>query len=44
MEAVNRLNTHGQWHYLLVEDPGQMGIQINSYFDTQWEPGPFELS
>ena len=43
-EAVNRLGSHGQWHYLLVEDPGRMSIELNGYADSQWEPAPFELN
>ncbi|CAA7618460.1 hypothetical protein MTBSS4_210108 [Magnetospirillum sp. SS-4] len=34
---------HGCWKYLLVEDPGKLGIQMNVFTDSKWDEGPFEL-
>ncbi|KAB2542388.1 hypothetical protein AL035_07695 [Salipiger aestuarii] len=44
VEAVNRLGEHGVWKYLLVEDPGRLGIQMNTFTQNKWEEGPFQLS
>lgn len=43
VEAVNRLGTHGRWHYVMVEDPGRMGLEINAFSDTNWDEGDFDL-
>ena len=29
--AVTRLGQYGTWHYLLVTDPGRLGLMLNSY-------------
>ncbi len=44
VEAVNRLGGHGVWRYLLVEDPGRLGIQLNAFTGRQWDEGPFHLA
>lgn len=44
VEAVNSLGDQGVWRYLLVEDPGKAGLQLNAFTDQQWDHGPFELS
>lgn len=43
VEAVNRLGEHGVWKYLLVEDPGRLGIQMNAFTGAKWDEGLFEL-
>ncbi|SNR73651.1 hypothetical protein [Paracoccus sediminis] len=44
VEAVNRLGGHGVWRYLLVEDPGRLGIQLNEFTCSKWDEGPFQLT
>jgi len=44
VEAVNRLGTHGRWNYVMVEDPGRMGIELNNFTSSTLNDGPFELS
>jgi type III restriction enzyme len=41
--AVTRLGTHGSWHYLLVTDPGRLGILINAYTKEGMTSGEFQL-
>ncbi|KAA0592930.1 type III restriction enzyme [Azospirillum lipoferum] len=43
-EAVNRLGLHGRWHYVMVEDPGRVGLELNKFAAAKWSEGPFELS
>jgi type III restriction enzyme len=43
VEAVNRLGEHGVWRYLLVEDPGKLGIQLNEFTSSRWDEEPFQL-
>lgn len=43
VKAVNRLGLHGIWHYLLVLDPGALGVALNAYTDAKWDAGQFEL-
>ena len=42
--AVNRLGTHGNWHYLLVTDPGRLGQMLNGFTGVSWDQGAFALS
>lgn len=44
VNAVNRLGQHGTWHYLLVTDPGKMGIALNAYTTAKWDEGRLELT
>ena len=44
VEAVNGLGNQGVWKYLLVEDPGKAGLQLNEFTNQQWDHGPFELT
>ncbi len=37
VNAVNRLGSHGIWHYLLVTDPGSLGNAINPYTTAKWD-------
>lgn len=41
--AVNRLGQYGEWHYLMVTDPGRMAEEINPFATAQWSEGPFTL-
>ena len=43
-KAVNRLGQHGSWHYLLVTDPGRVGVMLNPFVAAQWDQGVFELA
>lgn len=42
--AVNRLGEHGTWRYLLVTDPGRLGMMLNEFTRTPWDSGPFVLT
>ena len=42
--AVNRLGQYGEWHYLMVTDPGRMAAEINPFATAQWSEGPFTLT
>jgi type III restriction enzyme len=42
--AVNRLGTHGNWHYLLVTDPGRLGQMLNGFTGASRDEGAFALS
>lgn len=42
--AVTRLGTYGTWHYLLVTDPGKLGIMLNAYTKKGWVQGEFQLT
>ena len=42
--AVNRLGTHGNWHYLLVTDPGRLGQMLDGFTGASWDEGAFALS
>lgn len=44
VEAVNSLGDQGVWRYLLVNDPGKAGLQLNAFTDLQWDHGPFDLT
>ena len=44
VDAVNRLGNQGAWKYLLVEDPGKLGVQLNEFTNDQGEEEPFHLS
>ncbi|NEI28466.1 MULTISPECIES: BPTD_3080 family restriction endonuclease [Rhizobium] len=35
--AVNRLGQYGLWHYLLVSDPGRLGLVINDFTGASWK-------
>jgi type III restriction enzyme len=41
--AVTRLGQRGNWHYLLVTDPGRLGLMLNAYTTAAWDQGEFEL-
>jgi type III restriction enzyme len=43
VNAVNRLGQHGEWHYLIVTDPGALGKAANAYSTAQWDERTFEL-
>ncbi len=43
VNAVNHLGQHGTWHYLLVTDPGKLGIALNDHTTAKWDEGQFEL-
>jgi type III restriction enzyme len=43
VKAVNRLGQHGTWRYLLVTDPGKLGIALNEHTTDKWDEGQFEL-
>lgn len=43
VEAVNRLGEHGVLKYLLVEDPGLLGIQINTFTEKSRKNGHFSF-
>ena len=43
-EAINRLGQHGNWHYLLVEDPGRTAIELNDFTVSKLDEGLLELS
>lgn len=40
---ANRLGQYGEWHYLMVTDPGRMAEEINPFATAQWSEGPFTL-
>jgi type III restriction enzyme len=42
--AVTRLGQYGSWHYLLVTDPGRLGLMLNAYTTAAWDQGEFRLS
>ena len=42
--AVNRLGTYGNWHYLLVTDPGRLGPMLNGFTGASWDYGALSLS
>lgn len=42
--AVTQLGQYGPWHYLLVTDPGRLGLMLNSYTSAAWEQGEFTLT
>jgi type III restriction enzyme len=37
VKAVNRLGQHGTWHYLLITDPGLVGISLNDFTTAKWD-------
>ena len=41
--GVARLGTYGTWHYLLVTDPGRLGLMLNAFTKAGWDQGQFEL-
>ena len=43
-EAVSRLGQYGTWHYLLVTDPGRLGLMLNGYTSADWQQGEFQLT
>ncbi|MBN8948941.1 MAG: DEAD/DEAH box helicase family protein [Rhizobiales bacterium] len=43
-DAVNRLGDYGAWHYLLVTDPGRLGLELNAHTNAAWDEGPFALT
>uniref|UniRef100_A0A1W6STP2 Hydrolase n=2 Tax=Nitrosospira lacus TaxID=1288494 RepID=A0A1W6STP2_9PROT len=43
VNAVNRLGQHGTWHYLLVTDPGALGVALNVFATAKWDEGQFDL-
>ena len=44
VEAVNRLGDRGVWHYVLVEDPGRVAIQIDKLTNAKWQESQFQLT
>ena len=44
VNAVNQLNQHGTWHYLLVTDPGRLGQMLNAFTRVSWSEEEFALS
>jgi type III restriction enzyme len=44
VDAVNRLGQYGRWHYLLISDPGRLGLMINDFTGASWDEGPFALT
>jgi type III restriction enzyme len=42
--AVTRLGQYGTWHYLLVTDPGQLGLMLNAYTNADSEQVEFQLT
>ncbi|MBR0954147.1 BPTD_3080 family restriction endonuclease [Bradyrhizobium canariense] len=42
--AVTRLGGYGTWHYLLVTDPGRLGVMMNEFTRAAWDQGGFELT
>jgi type III restriction enzyme len=42
--AVTRLGQYGAWHYLLVTDPGRLGLKLNVHSSAAWDPRTFELT
>lgn len=42
--AVTRLGQHGRWRYLLVTDPGRVGIHIDEYCILNRDEGDFVLT
>lgn len=42
--AVTRLSSYGTWHYLLVTDPGKLGIMLNGFTSVAWHQGKFSLT
>ena len=33
--AVNRLGTHGRWHYVMLKDPARMTAELNRFADAR---------
>ncbi|RUW61854.1 DEAD/DEAH box helicase family protein [Mesorhizobium sp. M7A.F.Ca.US.008.03.1.1] len=44
VKAVNRLGQHGTWHYILVTEPGRLGLTLNAFTQAAWDEGVFELT
>jgi type III restriction enzyme len=42
--AVTRLGQYGTWHYLLVTDPGKLGLMLNAFATAWWQQGEFQLT
>ncbi len=42
--GVTRLGQYGTWHYLLVTDPGRLGLMLNAFTSVGWEQGKFQLT
>ena len=42
--AVTRLGQYGPWRYLLVTDPGRLGLVLNAFTDATWDASEFELT
>lgn len=42
--AVTRLGQFGTWRYLLVTDPGKLGIMLNAFTSAAWDQGEFSLT
>lgn len=41
--AVNRLGTQGRWLYLLVTDPGRVGLMLNAFCASKWTEPALDL-
>ncbi|HEX9593260.1 MAG TPA: hypothetical protein VGB12_07950, partial [bacterium] len=42
--AVNRAGVYGQWGYVVVEDPGELGPVIDGHASARWDPSTLELT
>ncbi|TPJ90600.1 hydrolase [Mesorhizobium sp. B2-3-13] len=42
--GVTQLGQHGTWRYLLVTEPGRVGVMLNSFTGAKWDEGEFELN
>ncbi|KYK45333.1 hydrolase [Bradyrhizobium liaoningense] len=43
-EAVTRLTQYGNWQYLLVTDPGRLGLMLNAFTNARWNQEEFKLT
>jgi type III restriction enzyme len=43
VNAINRPGLHGVRRYLLVTDPGALGVLLNAYTTAKWNEGQLEL-
>ena len=44
VNAVNHLGQPGAWRYLLVTDPGKLGLALDDHTTAKWDEGQFELA
>ena len=43
VNAINLPGLHGVRRYLLVTDPGALGVLLNAYTTAKWNEGQLEL-